>query len=61
MLGLQNIENILNSPSLQYYRNTILSKKLASMALYKFGADWQGFAKRFKKDKIATLHAVFVP
>jgi len=59
-LGLAAIRDILGSPELQPYRNTIVTKKLASMAFYRFGADWQGFLQRFAEDLPATLQAVVV-
>jgi len=57
-LGLASIRTILDAPELQPYRNTIITKKLASLAFYRFGADWDGFLKRFAKDMERTLHSV---
>ena len=57
-LGLDNIITILGAVELQPYRNTILTKKLASMAFYRFGTDWDGFLKKLEKDLPGTLHTV---
>jgi glutamate dehydrogenase len=42
-LGKESIIATLNSGELQPYRDAIVTKKLASMAFYRFGADWQAF------------------
>ena len=46
-LGLDYIIQHFGSPELRPYRNAILSKKMASMAYYKFGTKWEAFQKRF--------------
>ncbi|MFT5697976.1 MAG: glutamate dehydrogenase [Desulforhopalus sp.] len=45
-LGLEYIIEHLSSVELRPYRNAILSKKMASMAYYKFGTSWEAFQKR---------------
>lgn len=45
-LGMDYIIEHLSSSELRPYRNAILSKKMASMAYYKFGTDWDTFTKR---------------
>ncbi len=45
-IGIDAICDILGKQELIPYRNAILTKKVASMAFYKFGADWQGFMKK---------------
>jgi glutamate dehydrogenase len=45
-LGKKYIINTLNSSELQPYRNAIITKKLSSMAFYRFGADWNAFLQR---------------
>jgi glutamate dehydrogenase len=57
-LGLAAIQATLDAPELQSYRNTIIAKKLASMAFYRFGADWDGFLKRFSGDMAGALRAI---
>ncbi len=49
-LGLEYIIEHLGSPELRPYRNAILSKKMASMAYYKFGTSWDAFQKRVDTD-----------
>ncbi len=49
-LGRKQIMATLNSSRLQPYRDAILTKKISSMAFYRFGLDWQGFMKDVKKD-----------
>lgn len=56
-LGLDSIQSILDTPELQPYRNTILTKKLASMAFYTFGTQWQNFIERLGSDN-NVLHEV---
>lgn len=34
---------IFSSDDLRPYRDAIITKKLASMAFYRFGLDWEGF------------------
>ncbi len=48
-LGLGSILDTLESPGLQPYRNSILSKKLAAMAFYRFGHQWQTFRTQLTK------------
>ena len=42
-LGREAIMNTLDTGELQPYRDAILTKKLSSMAFYRFGADWKAF------------------
>jgi glutamate dehydrogenase len=48
--------SIFNTPELQAYRNAIVAKKLASMAFYRFGSNWESFLKELKKDFPAPLY-----
>jgi len=57
-LGMTTILETLNSPTLQTYRDTILSKKLASMAFYRFGAEWETFLGQLKKNFSKTVQRV---
>lgn len=57
MIGLENILKTLDTPELRTYRDTILTKKLAAMAYYKFAVDWDKFLARFDKDMIAALES----
>jgi len=42
-LGKKNILEILNSGELKAYRDAILTKKMASLAFYKYGIQWEAF------------------
>ncbi len=57
--GKNTIMDILNSPELQNYRNAILGKKIASMAFYRFGLQWENFLEKVSTDFSASLHEVF--
>ena len=58
-LGLEYIIKHLGSPELRPYRNAILSKKMASMAYYKFGTNWDAFQKQVDADMEKAIVAVF--
>lgn len=49
-LGMEKIMDILNNPELQAYRNAILTKKLASMAFYRYGLEWRDLLQRIETD-----------
>ncbi len=59
-LGEEAIMSILNSEQMQPYRDAILGKKLASMAFYAFGENWEGFVGEVEKDLTASLHKALV-
>lgn len=59
--GLTKVKNLLNRAELQSYRNAIVTKKLAALALYRYAADWDGFQKRLQADFIGTLRGLFKP
>ena len=42
-LGKETILEILNSGELKPYRDAILTKKMASLAFYKYGIQWEAF------------------
>jgi glutamate dehydrogenase len=42
-LGKKTILDILNSGELKPYRDAILTKKMASLAFYKYGIQWEAF------------------
>ena len=58
-LGREQIMATLSAPDLQPYRNAILTKKLASMAFYRFGLDWDTFLDRLKSDFPAAINSIF--
>lgn len=49
-LGMAKVLRVLNRPELQAYRNAILTKKIAALALYNNAADWEGFLERLQMD-----------
>lgn len=49
-LGQKAIQEKLNTPALQPYRNAIITKKLAAMAFYRFGAQWPAFLAQLVSD-----------
>lgn len=49
-LGRDSIMALFGSPELQPYRDAIVTKKLASMAFYRFGQNWGKYLKELKKD-----------
>lgn len=57
-LGMAKILKTLDKPELQAYRNAIITKKLASMAYYKFGMEWNKFLVKFDKDMTSALKSV---
>jgi glutamate dehydrogenase len=59
-LGRERILNLLATEELQAYRDAILTKKLASLAFYRFGHAWEAFLVRAEREPLAALRAVFV-
>jgi len=57
-LGRETIETLLNDKELEAYRNAIITKKLASLAFYKFGLDWEDYFSSFRKDSMGSLRRV---
>ncbi|MBR9986537.1 MAG: NAD-glutamate dehydrogenase [Desulfosarcina sp.] len=49
-LGRDAIMNTLDAEELKPYRDAILTKKLSSMAFYRFGADWKDFTAKMDAD-----------
>lgn len=59
LLGRDHIMATLQSPELQPYRDAILTKKLASMAYYRFCLEWEDFLAGTEKSLIGSLQKVF--
>jgi glutamate dehydrogenase len=59
-LGEQSIMAILNAEQLQPYRNAIITKKLASMAFYRFGESWEEYLGEVEADLLPSLHKIFM-
>ena len=58
-LGEESIMAILNAEQLQPYRNAIITKKLASMAFYRFGQRWDEYLGEVEKTMLPALHRIF--
>lgn len=58
-LGMDAIIKVLQTEDLHTYRDTIVSKKLASMAFYKFGHNWDAFLANVEKDLTSSLTSIF--
>ncbi len=58
-LGEQAIMTTLNAKKLQPYRNAIITKKLASMAFYRFGEHWEEYLGEVEADLLPSLHKIF--
>lgn len=58
-LGKETIMNILNSEELMSYRNAIITKKLSSMAFYKYGLEWDAFMKKVNSDFTGAVASIF--
>lgn len=58
-LGEERIIGLLNSPSLLPYRDAILTKKMASLAYYRFGQDWAEYLEELEGSFIPALERVF--
>ena len=54
-LGKKQITAILNEDAMQEYRDALVSKKLASLAFYKHGLEWDDFLTRLDQDFTKTL------
>ena len=54
-LGMDTIRKILDTELLKPYRDSIITKKLASTAYYRFGTEWHEFLADLDKDLIPEL------
>ncbi len=57
-LGKESIMGTLNSDAIKAYRDAIITKKLSSLAFYKYGQNWDAFMSRVNDDfssAIATI------
>ncbi|MFA5904843.1 MAG: NAD-glutamate dehydrogenase domain-containing protein [Desulfobacula sp.] len=59
-LGREGILTILNSEKLRAYRNAIITKKLAAIAFYKNGMDWDEYMNTAKSDFPGTINALLI-
>jgi glutamate dehydrogenase len=58
IVGKKAILQKLDMAFLQPYRDTILTKKLASMAFYKYGAEWHDLLEKLKTGFIGRISEV---
>lgn len=58
-LGDMAIMDLLNAEHLQPYRDAIITKKLASMAFYRFGEAWDEYLQEIDTTLLASLHNIF--
>ena len=57
-LGMARVVRVLGTPELRAYRDALLTKKLAAMALYRHAADWDAFLKRFDADVLSAVRTL---
>jgi glutamate dehydrogenase len=58
-LGREKILGIMNQEKLKAYRDAIITKKLASLAFYQHGMDWESYLEGAKADFIPAMTALF--
>lgn len=58
-LGRDSILTLLNKSNLQAYRNTMITKKLASLAFYRFALKWEDYVKELESGVLKGLHLLF--
>ena len=54
-VGMDRVLHRLGRRDLRSYRDAIVTKKLAAMALYQHAADWDDFVQRLEADLLGTL------
>ncbi|MCF8126670.1 MAG: NADP-specific glutamate dehydrogenase GdhA, partial [Desulfotignum sp.] len=59
ILGRDAILDIMNAKKLRAYRNAIVTKKLASMAFYRYGSDWDAYVASAEKEFIPAMKQLF--
>ncbi len=57
-LGRENIMTLFGTPEMVAYRDTIITKKLASLAFYKYGLEWDNFVARVESDLEETITTI---
>jgi glutamate dehydrogenase len=58
MVGKESILHKLDTATLQPYRDAIITKKLSSLAFYKYGAEWKLFYARLQTNFIKGIRGV---
>ncbi len=54
-VGVEKALRTLSQPDLCAYRDAVLTKKLAAMAVYRYAAEWGSFTEKFDRDVVGTL------
>jgi glutamate dehydrogenase len=57
-LGKKQIMDMFDSDKMHAYRDAIITKKIASMAFYRFGLEWDLFLEKVKTDFSGALASV---
>ncbi|MDH7568653.1 MAG: NADP-specific glutamate dehydrogenase GdhA, partial [Armatimonadota bacterium] len=57
-LGLKRVLSLLNRPELRAYRDAILTKKIAAMALYRYAEEWEALTRRVEEDCLGTVREI---
>ncbi|MCG8687401.1 MAG: NAD-glutamate dehydrogenase [Desulfobacterales bacterium] len=58
-LGREAILKIMNAEKLSAYRDAIITKKMASLAFYEHGTDWDAYAQKAASDFTGAMSALF--
>jgi glutamate dehydrogenase len=54
---MNRVVDLLDHTDVRSYRDALLTKKLAAMALYQHAADWADLTRRLEADLLGTLAA----
>ncbi|MCG8549045.1 MAG: NAD-glutamate dehydrogenase [Desulfobacterales bacterium] len=54
-IGKKRVMDILNTDSMEEYRDAIITKQLAATAFYRFGLEWDHFTAALEKDFTGTV------
>jgi len=58
-LGRESILRIMNAEKLVPYRDAVITKKMASLAFYEHGMDWDAYAAAAGQDFMGSMTALF--
>ncbi|HOJ39488.1 MAG TPA: NAD-glutamate dehydrogenase, partial [bacterium] len=60
LLGPERLQKVLSADELVPYRNAIITKKLASLALYRYATEWPDFLKRLEHNFLPVLRSLLL-
>ena len=60
-VGMERINKILKRPEFVAYRDAIITKKLAALALYQHAEEWDAFLESLQTDFSQTLTRLIKP